>query len=78
MNFGRTVRNIETLDQIYGEKAENLPELVGKRKGATVLWCIQGDAAAEVGAETTVNSGGGVPEAERCEEDDAKRHGGKW
>ena len=49
-----------------------------KRKGAAVLWCVQGDAAAEVGAETTVDGGGGVPEAERREEDDAKRHGGKW
>ena len=47
-----------------------------KRKGAAVLWCVQGDAAAEVGAETTVDSGGGVPEVERREEDDAKRHGG--
>ena len=59
------------------QKAENLPELVRKRKGAAVLWCVQDDAAAEVGAETTVDGGGGVPEAERCEEDDAKRHGGK-
>ena len=60
------------------KKAENLPELVKKWKGATVLWSVQGDAADEVGAETTVDGGGGVPEAERCEEDDAKRHGGKW
>ena len=58
------------------KKAENLPELVRKRKGAAVLWCVQGDAAAEVGAETTVDGGGGVPEVERHEEDDAKRHGG--
>ena len=77
MNFGRTVRNIETLEQIYGEKKQNLPELVKKWKGAAVLWCVQGDAAAEVGAETTVDGGDGVPEAERREEDDAKRHGGK-
>ena len=59
------------------KKAENLPELVRKRKGATVLWCIQGDVAAEVGAEMTVDGGSGVPEAERCEEDNAKRHGGE-
>ena len=59
------------------KKAENLPELVRKRKGAAVFWCVQGDAAAEVGAETTVDGGGGAPEAERREEDDAKRHGGK-
>ena len=59
------------------KKAENLPELVRKRKGAVVFWCIQGDAAAKVGAKTTVNGGGGVPEAERRGEDDAKRHGGK-
>ena len=59
------------------KKAENLPELVRKRKGTAVFWCVQGDAAAKVGAEATVDSGGGVPEAERREEDDAKRHGGK-
>ena len=59
------------------KKAENLPELLRKWKGATVLWCVQGDAAAKVGAEATVDDGGGVLEAERCEEDDAKRHGGK-
>mgnify|MGYP007017566431 FL=1 len=59
------------------KKAENLPELVRKRKGAAVFWCVQGDAAAKVGAEATVDSGGGAPEAERREEDDAKRHGGK-
>ena len=59
------------------EKAENLPELVRKRKGAVVLWCVQSDAAAEVGAETNVDGDGGVPEAERCEEDNAKRHGGE-
>ena len=59
------------------KKAENLPELVRKRKGAAVFWCVQGDAAAKVGAETTVDDGGGAPEAERRQEDDAKRHGGK-
>ena len=60
------------------KKAENLPELVRKRKGAAVFWCVQGDAAAKVGAEATVEGGGGAPEAERHEEDDVKRHGGKW
>ena len=46
------------------KKAENLPELVRKRKGAEVFWCVQGDAAARVGAEATVDSGGGAQEAE--------------
>ena len=55
------------------EKAENLPELVRKRKGAIVFWCVQ----AKVGAEATIDGGGGAPEAERREEDDAERHGGK-
>ena len=59
------------------KKAENLPELVRKRKGAAVFWCVQGDAAAKVGAEATVDGSGRAPEAERHEEDDAKRHGGK-
>ena len=59
------------------KKVENLPELVRKRKGAAVFWCVQGDAVARVGAEATIDSGGGAPEAERHEEDDAKRHGGK-
>ena len=59
------------------KKAENLPELVRKRKGAAVFWCVQGDAAAKVRAEATVDGGGGALEAEWREEDDAKRHGGK-
>ena len=59
------------------KKAENLPELVRKRKGAAVFWCVQGDAAARVGAEVTVDGGGGAPEAERRKEDDAKRHKGE-
>ena len=59
------------------ERAENLPELRKKRKGAAVFWCVQGDAAAKVGAETTVDGGGGAPEAERRKEDDAKRHEGE-
>ena len=59
------------------KKAEHLPELVRKRKGAAVFWCVQGDAAAKVGAETTIDSGSRVLEAKRHREDDAKRHGGK-
>ena len=59
------------------KKAENLPELVRKRKGAAVFWCVQGDAAARVGAEATDDGGGRALEAERREEDDAKRHGGE-
>ena len=42
------------------KKAENLPELVRKRKGAAVFWYNQGNAAAKVGAETMVDGGGGV------------------
>ena len=49
------------------KKVENLPELVRKRKGAAVFWCIQG----------TDDGGGGAPEAERRKEDDAKRHEGE-
>ena len=59
------------------KKVENLPELVRKQKGAAVFCCVQGDAAARVGAEATVDGGGGAPEGERRKEDDAKRHGGK-
>ena len=59
------------------KKAENLPELVRKRKGAAVFWCVQGDAVAKVGAEATVDGGGRASEAERREEDDTKRHGVK-
>ena len=60
------------------KKAENLPDLVRKRKGAAVLWCVQGDAAAKVGVEMTVDGGGGAPEVEWHEEDDdAKRHEGE-
>ena len=43
------------------KKAENLPELVRKRKGAAVFWCVQGDAAAGVEAEAKVDGGGGAP-----------------
>ena len=59
------------------KKAENLPELVRKRKGAAVFWCVQGDAVARVGAEATADGGGGAPEAEQCKEDDVKRHEGE-
>ena len=59
------------------KKAENLPELVRKRKGAAVFWCVQGDAAARVGAEATIDGSGGAPEAEQHKEDDTKRHEGE-
>ena len=49
MNFGRTARNIESLAQIYGEKSRELTGASEEAKGAAVLWCVQGDAAAEVG-----------------------------
>ena len=59
------------------KKAENLPELVRKRKGAAVLWCVQGDAAAGVEAEAKVGGGGGAPKDGQCkEEDEVKRYGG--
>ena len=52
--------------------------LMEERRGAAILWCVQGDAAAKVGAEATVDGGGGALEAERRKEDDTKRHrGGK-
>ena len=48
----------------WQKEAENLPELMRKRKGAAVFWCVQGDAAARIGAEATVDGGGGAPDAE--------------
>ena len=49
-----------------------------ERRSTTVLWCVQVDAAAKVGAEATVDGGAGAPEVERREEDDdAKRHEGE-
>ena len=41
------------------KRIEDLPELRKKRKVAAVLWYVQGDAAAKVGAE--VVDGGGAP-----------------
>ena len=41
------------------ERIEDLLGLRKKRKVAAVLWCVQGDAAAKVGAE--VDGGGGAP-----------------
>ena len=38
------------------KRIEDLPELRKKRKVAAVLWYVQGDAAAKVGAE--VDGGG--------------------
>ena len=55
------------------KKAENLTEMMKKKKGAAVFWCIQGDAAARVRAEATVDGGSGAPEAEWRKEDDAKK-----
>ena len=40
-------------------RAESLPGLRKTRKVAAVLWCVQVDAAAKVGAE--VDGGGGAP-----------------
>ena len=53
--------------------------LMEQRRGAAILWCVQGDAAAGVEAEAKVDGGGGAPEVgQHEEEDNAKRHeGGK-
>ena len=56
------------------ERIEDLLGLRKKRKVAAVLWCVQGDAAAKVGAE--VDGGGGAPKTGRREEDEAEGHGG--
>jgi hypothetical protein len=54
---------------------ESLPMLMEERRSTVVLWCAQGDAAAGVEAEATVDGGGGASELERrVEDDDAKRH----
>ena len=59
-------------------KAENLPELVRKRKGTAVFWCVQGDAAARVGAKAKLGDGGGA-QVQRCrkEEEEAKETKGE-
>ena len=57
------------------KRIEDLPELRKKRKVAAVLWYVQGDAAAKVGAE--VDSGGGALKTGRREEDEAEGVGGK-
>ena len=77
MNFGRTARNIETLEEIYGEKSRELTGASEEAEGRRSFPVRSGRCSAEVGAEMMVDGGGGVPEAERREEDDAKRHGGK-
>ena len=52
--------------------------LMEERRGAAILWCVQGDAAAGVEAEAKVDGGGGAPKVgQRKEDDDAKRHKGK-
>ena len=50
---------METLEQIYGGRIEDLPGLRKKRKVAAMLWYVKGDAAAKDGAE--VDGGGGAP-----------------
>ena len=54
------------------ERIEDLLVLRKKRKIAVVLWCVQGDAAAKVGAE--VDGGGGAPKTGRREEEEAEGH----
>ena len=57
-------------------RTEGLPELRKTLKATAVLWCVQGDAAAKVGAE--VDGGGGAPKTGRHEEEEAEGHeGGK-
>ena len=51
--------------------------LMEERRGAAILWCVQGDAAAGVGAEATVDGGGGALEVEQRKEDNAKRNEGE-
>ena len=49
-----------------------------ERRGAVFLWCVQGDAAAGVEADTKVHGGGGAPKVgQRKEEDEVKRHEGE-
>ena len=36
-----------------------------ERRGAAILWCVQGDAAAGVEAEAKVDGGGGAPMVRR-------------
>ena len=51
--------------------------LMEERRGAAILWCVQGDAAAGVEAEAKVNGGGGAPKVgHRKKEDEVKRYGG--
>ena len=52
--------------------------LMEERRGAAILWCVQGDAAAGVEAEAKVDGGGGAPKVgQREEDDDVKRHEGE-
>ena len=51
--------------------------LMEERRGAAILWCVQGDAAAGVEEEAKVDGGGGAPKVgQRKEEDEVKRYGG--
>ena len=48
-----------------------------QRRGAAILWCVQGDAAAGVEAEAKVDGGGGARKVgKRTEEDEVKRYRG--
>lgn len=60
----RTPKNTETLEQIYGGRTENIPVLMRERRSTAVLWCVQGDEAARVEAEATVDGVGRAPEVE--------------
>ena len=52
--------------------------LMEERRGAAILWCVQGDAAAGVEAKAKVDGGGGAPKAgQRKEEDEVNRYEGK-
>ena len=51
--------------------------LMEERRGAEILWCVQGDAAAGVEAEAKVDGGGGAPKVgQRKEGGEVRRHGG--
>ena len=53
--------------------------LMEEWRGAAILWCVQGDAAAGVEAEAKVDGGGGAPKVgQRKEEDEVKTYRGGW
>ena len=50
--------------------------LMEERRGAAILWCVQGDAAAGVEAEAKVDGGGGAPKVgQRKEEARGEKNG---